>query len=63
MDFVTISHSMHITGQRQAYDGEIATSKKVEDRGVGSALVEACEQWVDEQGYTIITHTTGGGIT
>ena len=63
LGFATVSHSTHFTGQRQAYIGELATSEAVEGRGVGSALVEACEQWAREQGYTIITLTTGAGNT
>jgi GNAT superfamily N-acetyltransferase len=63
LGFATVSHSTHFTGQPQAYIGELATVEKVEGRGVGSALVEACEQWACEQGYTIITLTTGAGNT
>lgn len=61
LGFATVSHNTHFTGQRQAYIGELATSENVEGQGVGSALVEACEQWAREQGYGIITLTTGAG--
>jgi GNAT superfamily N-acetyltransferase len=57
--FATVSHSTHFTGQRQAYIGELATSEAVEGRGVGTALVQACEQWAREKGYAILTLTTG----
>ena len=57
--FATVSHSTHFTGQRQAYIGELATSETAEGRGVGTALVEACEQWAREQGYTLLTLSTG----
>jgi ribosomal protein S18 acetylase RimI-like enzyme len=63
LGFATVSHNTHFTGQPQAYIGELATSEKVESRGVGSALVKACEEWAREQGYTIITLTTGAGNT
>ena len=63
LGFATVSHSTHFAGQRQANIGELATREQVEGRGVGSALVEACEQWAREQGYTIITLTTGAGNT
>ena len=63
LGFATVSHSTHFTGQRQAYIGELATSENVEGRGFGSALVKACEQWAREQGYIIITLTTGAGNT
>lgn len=59
--FATVSHSIHFTGQPQAYIGELVTSEKAEGRGVGSALVEACERWARERGYKIITLTTGAG--
>ncbi len=57
--FATVSHSTHFTGQRQAYIGELATSETVESRGIGSALVKACERWAREQGYTLLTLSTG----
>ena len=57
--FATVSQSTHFTGQRQAYIGGLATSETAEGRGVGTALVEACEQWAREQGYTLLTLSTG----
>lgn len=57
--FATVSHSIHFTGQRQAYIGELATSETSENRGIGTTLVIACEQWAREQGYTILTLSTG----
>ncbi len=63
LGFATVSHNAHFTGQPQAYIGELAASENVEGQGVGSALVKACEQWAREQGYTIITLTTGAGNT
>ena len=59
--FATVSHSKHFTSQPQAYIGELATSETVEGRGVGTALVEACEQWAREQGYALLTVSTGAG--
>ncbi len=59
LGFATVSHSTHFTGQRQAYIGELATLEAVEGRGVGTALVEACEQWAREQGYTLLALSTG----
>jgi GNAT superfamily N-acetyltransferase len=59
LGFATVSHSTHFTGQPQAYIGEMATCEMVEGRGVGTALIEACEQWAQQQGYTLITVSTG----
>ena len=63
LGFATVSHSIHFTGQSQAYIGELATSETAESRGVGKTLVEACEQWAREQGYTLLTLTTGSANT
>src|ERR1043166_732869 len=61
LGFATASHSTHFTGQPQAYIGELVTKEEAEGQGVGTALVKACEQWAREQGYKIITLTTGAG--
>ncbi len=61
LGFATVSHSTHFTGQRQAYIGELATSETIEGRGVGTALLEACERWAREQGYTLLALSTGAG--
>jgi ribosomal protein S18 acetylase RimI-like enzyme len=63
LGFATVSHNTHFTGQPQAYIGELAASENAESRGVGTALVEACEQWAREQGYTLLTLTTGAANT
>ena len=63
LGFATVSHSTHFTGQRQAYIGELVTSEAAEGQGVGTVLVQACEEWAREQGYAIITLTTGAGNT
>ena len=59
LGFATLSHATHFTGERQAYINELATSEQAEGRGVGKALIEACEQWAREQGYRIIALSTG----
>jgi len=61
--FASVSHSKHFTGQPQAYIGELATSEAAEGRGVGTALVEACEQWARDQGYSMLVLSTGAGNT
>lgn len=59
LGFASVSHSKHFTGEGQAYIGELATSEMVEGKGVGKALVQACEQWGREQGYRILALATG----
>lgn len=61
--FATVSHSTHFTGQPQAYIGELATSDGFENRGIGTALVRACEQWALEQGYALLALSTGAANT
>lgn len=63
LGFATVSHSTHFTGQRQAYIGELATSETAEGRGVGTALLEVCEQWARQQGYSLLTVSTGAANT
>jgi len=57
--FATVSHSNHFTGQPQANIGELASVDSAEGRGVGTALVNACENWAREQGYNLLTVSTG----
>jgi GNAT superfamily N-acetyltransferase len=59
LGFATLSHATHFTGERQAYINELATSDMAEGRGVGTALIAACEQWAREQGYRILALSTG----
>jgi len=59
LGFATVTHETHFTGEHQAYIGELATSEPAEGSGVGKALIQACEQWARDQGYRILTLTTG----
>src|SRR5690349_18161169 len=59
--FATVSHSTHFSGQKQAYIGELATAETAEGRGVGRALVQACENWAREHGYSLLALSTGAG--
>jgi GNAT superfamily N-acetyltransferase len=59
LGFASVTYETHFTGEAQAYIGELATSESAEHRGVGKALLHACEQWAHDQGHRIITLTTG----
>ncbi len=59
LGFATLTRTTHFTGEPQAYVNELATSEAAEGRGAGKALLEACEQWARDQGYRMITLSTG----
>ena len=59
LGFASVSRDRHFTGVPQAYIGELAVDEAVEGRGVGKALVGACEQWARDQGYTRLVLDTG----
>jgi ribosomal protein S18 acetylase RimI-like enzyme len=61
--FATVSHGTHFSGQHQAYIGELATTETSEGRGVGTALLHACEQWARDQDYALLVLSTGSGNT
>jgi ribosomal protein S18 acetylase RimI-like enzyme len=63
LGFASVTHETHFTGERQAYIGELATLKSAEGRGVGRALVGACEAWARQQGYRAIALVTGAANT
>jgi len=63
LGFATLGQTTHFTGERQAYINELATSEVAEGRGVGAALIAACEQWAREQGYRILALSTGAANT
>ncbi|GHO49718.1 GNAT family N-acetyltransferase [Ktedonospora formicarum] len=59
LGFVCVDPSTHFTGEPQADIGELVVSEAEEGRGVGKALLQACEQWAQEQGYRFISLATG----
>jgi ribosomal protein S18 acetylase RimI-like enzyme len=59
MGFATVSRGNHFTGEVEAYIGELATDSAAEGRGVGTALVAACEEWSRGQGFRVLALSTG----
>lgn len=59
LGFASVARDRHFTGVPQAYIGELAVAETAEGRGVGTALVRACEQWAHAQGYASIALDTG----
>jgi GNAT superfamily N-acetyltransferase len=59
LGFATVTDDTHFTGERQGYIGELVITETAEGRGVGKALVEACEAWAREQGVRILSLTAG----
>ncbi|GAC1484679.1 MAG: hypothetical protein NVS2B12_39520 [Ktedonobacteraceae bacterium] len=60
LGFATVERNLHFTGEVQAYLGELAVREEAEGRGIGSALVGACEAWAREHGFTLLVLDTGG---
>ncbi len=59
LGFANVASAQHFTGEPHAYLGELAVSEAAEGRGIGQALVHACEQWAREQGYHTLVLDTG----
>jgi ribosomal protein S18 acetylase RimI-like enzyme len=49
----------HFTGQVDAYVGELASAAGQERRGIGSALMQAAEEWGAQRGLEYLTLETG----
>jgi GNAT superfamily N-acetyltransferase len=46
--FASVSTTVHFSGERDAYIGELVVADDLEDRGIGRQLVAAAEQWAAE---------------
>jgi ribosomal protein S18 acetylase RimI-like enzyme len=58
LGFAAVEENQHFTGEMQAYIEELAVREEAEGRGVGSALVEACEQWARQHEFTLLVLDT-----
>ena len=56
---VGVSRQVHVTGEPEAYVGELAVVDGEEGRGVGRALMTAAERWAQEHGLGLLTLETG----
>lgn len=61
LGFAAVSWRTHSTGEREAYIGELATQESSEGKGVGTALVQACEAWARNEGSRLLALHTGSG--
>jgi len=59
LGFASVSEETHFTGEKQGYIGELAVTLDAERRGVGRALVQACEDWSRARGYRVLALSTG----
>jgi ribosomal protein S18 acetylase RimI-like enzyme len=60
LGFANVAHAQHFTGEGQAYVGELAVIEGgVEGRGVGQALVQACEDRAPKHGSRVLVLDTG----
>ncbi len=57
--FVSVGRDVHLTGEEQAYVGELAVAEGVEGGGVGRALLAGAEAWARERGYRLVALDTG----
>src|SRR5262245_50230942 len=56
---VSLAEREHLTGEIDAYIGELAVAAALEGRGAGQALLAAAERWAAGRGLTHITLETG----
>lgn len=61
--FVSVGSRLHWSGETDAYVGELAVIERVERRGVGSALMDAAEEWGRKHGLSRLTLETGAANT
>jgi len=61
--FVSVGSRLHWSGETDGYVGELAVMEGVERRGIGSALMDAAEEWSRKHGLSRLTLETGAANT
>lgn len=56
---VTLGERGHFTGETDGYIGELITAEDHEGEGVGTALLDAAEEWTRRHGHPFVTLETG----
>jgi ribosomal protein S18 acetylase RimI-like enzyme len=56
---VTVCERAHLTGQVDAYVGELAVAAGPERRGIATQLMDAAEAWAARRGLAFLTLETG----
>lgn len=58
---VTVKEKGHFTGQKDAYVEGLAVQERVSRTGLGTKLMEACEEWGRRRGHRRLLLKTGAG--
>lgn len=56
---ISIRPTLHFTGERDGYIGELAVAGQQSRRGTGRALIDAADAWAHDHGLTNLTLHTG----
>jgi ribosomal protein S18 acetylase RimI-like enzyme len=61
--FVALSTRTHLTGDVDAYIGELVVEQSVQRQGVGRMLLQVAEGWARDNGFQALTLDTGARNT
>jgi GNAT superfamily N-acetyltransferase len=59
LGYAMVADNKNFTGEPEAYLSELVVVPTGEGRGIGRALIQACYQWAEQQGYTLMALETG----